>query len=121
MPNVTEILGDESGIQYQGVEDRSSTTGSYPVVGLMVGKFKRGRFDKPMTINKSNIRAMLGYDPENPAYTAVFDALEAGVPSVQVLRLQGGLNGSIEPEPEYNDELNRTFINSKDFNYLNEN
>ena len=105
MPNVTEILGDESGIQYQGVEDRSSTTGSYPVVGLMVGKFKRGRFDKPMTITKSNIRAMLGYDPENPAYSAVFDTLEAGVPSVQVLRLQGGLNGAIKEYSDLGDYL----------------
>lgn len=90
MQQVTPILGDESAIQYQGVKDSSSRTGSYPVVGLMVGTFKRGRFDKPMTITGENIRSQLGYEPKNPSYVAVQDALSQGVPSVQVLRVKGG-------------------------------
>ena len=90
MPHETEILANESGIQYTGVNDASSVTGEYPIQGLMTGIFKRGRFDRPMTIHKSNIKAMLGFEPKNPYYNAVQDALETGVPSVQVLRVKGG-------------------------------
>lgn len=98
MTNVTTILGDESGIQYQGVNDASSSTGTYPIIGLIVGKFKRGRVDKPMFINNGNIKAMLGFDPDNPDYVAVQDALSAGVASIQVLRVIDELEA--EPEPE---------------------
>ena len=88
MPHETEILANESGIQYTGVNDASSVTGDYPIQGLMIGIFKRGRFDRPMTIHKGNIKAMLGFEPKNPYYLAVQDALDSGVPSVQVLRLE---------------------------------
>ena len=87
MPHVTAILGNEVGIQYQGVKDSSSLTASYPVVGVMIGQFRRGRLDKPMTITRQNIKTKLGYDPTNPDYIAVQDALDSGVPSVQVLRV----------------------------------
>ena len=93
MTNITTIIDQESGIQYQGVEDRSSRTGTYPVIGMIAGQFRRGRFDKPMTITNENIKAQLGYDPTNPHYMAVQDVLSSGVPSVQVLRLQ---NNNIE-------------------------
>ncbi len=55
MTNITTIIDQESGIQYQGVEDRSSRTGTYPVIGMIAGQFRRGRFDKPMTITNENI------------------------------------------------------------------
>jgi BspA type Leucine rich repeat region (6 copies) len=90
MPHETEILFNEAGIQYQGVNDASGGTGAYPIQGLIVGQFKRGRLDKPMTIHRDNIKAMLGYDPQNPCYTAVQDVLGTGVPNVQVLRLGEG-------------------------------
>ena len=94
MPHETEILFNEPGIQYQGVNDASGSTGAYPVQGLIVGQFKRGRLDKPMIIHRDNIKAMLGYDPQNPCYTAVQDVLGSGVPNVQVLRLgDGGYDG----------------------------
>ena len=92
MPHETEILFNEPGIQYQGVNDASGSTGAYPIQGLIVGQFKRGRLDKPMTIHRDNIKAMLGYDPKNPCYTAVQDVLGTGVPNVQVLRIGGGGN-----------------------------
>ena len=88
MTYTTEILENESGIQYSGVKDKSGGTGTYPITGLMTGIFKRGRFDKPMTITNENIRAQLGYDPKNSYYVAVQDVLSSGVPSVQVLRLK---------------------------------
>ncbi len=89
MPHETEILFNEPGIQYQGVTDASGSTGSYPVQGLIVGEFKRGRLDKPMVIHKDNVKAMLGHEPDNPHYVAVQDLLGTGVPNVQVLRLGG--------------------------------
>ena len=101
MPHETEILANESGIQYQGVNDASSVTGDYPIQGLMTGIFKRGRFDRPMTIHKGNIKAMLGFEPKNPYYLAVQDALDSGVPSVQVLRLKGGENFCVEVASYY--------------------
>ncbi|MDH2636784.1 hypothetical protein QDS01_17895 [Acinetobacter nosocomialis] len=87
MPYITKILGNEPGIQYQGTQDKTGTTGAAPINNLIVGQFKRGRLDRPMTISKSNIRALLGYDPKNMDYVAVQDALDTGVPSVQVLRI----------------------------------
>ena len=90
MTNITTIIDQESGIQYQGAEDRSSRTGTYPVIGLIAGKFRRGRYDKPMIITNENIKAQLGYDPTNPHYMAVQDVLSSGVQSVQVLRVDGG-------------------------------
>ena len=102
MTNITTIIDQESGIQYQGVEDRSSRTGTYPVIGMIAGQFRRGRFDKPMTITNENIKAQLGYDPTNPHYMAVQDVLSSGVPSVQVLRVgSGGLICSVAPSYQY--------------------
>ncbi|MCU4320618.1 hypothetical protein KTH44_15990 [Acinetobacter bereziniae] len=95
MTNVTDVLGNESGIQYQGVNDASGGNGAYPTIGLMVGEFRRGRLDKPMTITSQNIRALLGYDPENLAYVAVQDVLNTGIPSVQVLRLNTFIEESL--------------------------
>ena len=97
MTNVTEVLGDESGIQYQGVNDASGGNGAYPTIGLMVGQFRRGRLDKPMTVTSQNIRALLGYEPDNFDYVAVQDVLNTGVPSVQVLRLNKDDKGEITP------------------------
>ncbi|MCO8088263.1 hypothetical protein [Acinetobacter indicus] len=93
MPHVTTILGNEAGIQYQGVKDASSVLGVPLINGLIVGQFKRGRMDRPMTITLENIRGTLGHDPDNPDYIAVMDALSAGVPSVQVMRVNGGDGG----------------------------
>ncbi|ENV14775.1 hypothetical protein F965_00121 [Acinetobacter schindleri NIPH 900] len=93
MTNITPILAQEAGIQYQGVEDRSSKTGAYPIIGMITGAFKRGRYDKPMTITLENIKAQLGHEPDNPHYIAVLDTLLSGVPSVQVVRVKDGDGG----------------------------
>lgn len=105
MTNLTNLLDNEAGIQYQGVTDASSSTGTFPIIGLIVGEFKCGRTDIPMTINSGNIKTLLGDDPENPHYAIVQDALDNGVPSVQVLRVisggeagGGGGGGGGQPE-----------------------
>ncbi|WP_227606122.1 hypothetical protein [Acinetobacter seifertii] len=87
MPHITKIIGNEPGIQYQGTQDKTGTTGAAPINNMIVGSFKRGRLDRPMTITKSNIRGLLGYDPKNLDYVAVQDALDTGVPSLQVIRV----------------------------------
>ena len=101
MPHETEILFNEPGIQYQGVNDASGGTGAYPIQGLIVGQFKRGRLDKPMTVHRDNIKAMLGYEPQNPCYTAVQDVLGTGVPNVQVLRIGGGGGNCVSINTNY--------------------
>lgn len=88
MPHVTSVLGNEVGIQYQGTRDASSLLGAAQVSGLIVGQFKRGRLDKPMTITLENVKGTLGEDLANPDYLAVLDALAGGVPSVQVMRVE---------------------------------
>lgn len=92
MPHVTTILGNEVGIQYQGTRDASSLTGAAQVSGLIVGQFKRGRLDQPMTITLENVKGTLGEDMNNPDYLAVLDALAGGVPSVQVMRVSNALS-----------------------------
>jgi hypothetical protein len=89
MPQITSILGNEPGIQYQGVTDKTGSTGSASINNILIGKFKRGRLDRPMTITKANIRGMLGFDPKNLDYVAVQDALDTNIPSIQVLRVNG--------------------------------
>lgn len=100
MTHLTENLANESGVQYNGIKESDSETETYPIQGLMVGKFRRGRFDKPMTITKQNIRGLLGHDFQNPYYRMVQDVLDQGITSVQVLRIEGE-HYDIPPEPQY--------------------
>jgi len=86
--NTTKILGEAVGIQRQDIIDRTEEQIAEGLTGAVIlGRFKRGRGDAPMAIHQGNIRGQLGYDPKNPDYIAVQDCLDAGVPSVQVLRL----------------------------------
>jgi hypothetical protein len=94
--NTTKILGEAVGIQSQGTVDKTETqTKEGLTSALIVGRFKRGRVDKPMTIHQGNIRGQLGHEPSNIDYQAVQDCLDTGVPSVQVLRV-----GRVIVDPE---------------------
>ena len=94
--NTTKILGEAVGIQSQGIVDKTETqTNEGLTSALIVGRFKRGRIDKPMTIHQGNIRGQLGYEPTNIDYQAVQDCLDTGVLSVQVLRVGGMI---VDPE-----------------------
>ena len=87
--NTTKILGEAVGIQRQDIIDRTEEQTADGLTGAVIlGRFKRGRFDAPMEIHQGNIRGQLGYDPKNPDYIAVQDCLDTGVPSVQVLRVK---------------------------------
>jgi hypothetical protein len=99
--NTTKILGEAVGIQSQGTVDKTETqTKEGLTSALIVGRFKRGRVDKPMTIHQGNIRGQLGYEPTNIDYQAVQDCLDTGVPSVQVLRV-GQMVVDVDPEPPH--------------------
>ena len=87
MATTQKLLGEAVGIQFTGTRDE---TGTNPILGLIdgliVGQFRRGRMDKPMRITQQNIRAELGYQPNNKFYQAVQDALDY-FPHVDVLRV----------------------------------
>lgn len=100
MPHETTILENEVGIQYQSIKKSRNMPGQTSIGGLIIGIFKRGRLDRPMVITNENIRGTLGYDPENPHYIAVQDALASGLDRVLVLRLIDKSNPNPEPEPE---------------------
>lgn len=86
--NTTNIIGEAVGIQRQPLIDRTEAQRNEGLTSaLMVGQFRRGRVDQPMTIHQGNIQGQLGYDPLNPYYIAVQACLDTGVPSVQVLRV----------------------------------
>jgi hypothetical protein len=92
MENITEILGAAPGIQWQGEKDNSQTPSTNAMnVGIVVGRFKRGRTDKPFLVSASTIQKRLGYDPTNFDYMAVQDVLDLGVPSVWVQRVRAGV------------------------------
>ena len=81
-------LGEAAGIQYSGFTGSEELNPNAMSYALFIGVFKRGRTDKPFLVTRDNIRAKLGYDPKNPAYIAVQDALDVdGVASVYVLRV----------------------------------
>ncbi|WP_336040654.1 hypothetical protein [Acinetobacter calcoaceticus] len=87
MSTTTKVLREQSGIQFQGVQDKSEADPRDTLSNaVFTGIFKRGRFDKPMKVTSGNIRAKLGYDPSNLAYMAVEDCLKTGVPFVWVQR-----------------------------------
>lgn len=83
----TNNLGEAAGVQHAGLQDRTTSNTVQGIThGLIIGKFKRGRTDQPMRINKDNIKARLGYEPANPFYQVVQDCLDK-FPSVWVLRV----------------------------------
>ena len=96
MPHITKVLGNEVGIQFDRVKDNTGSTGTAPINGMIVGQFKRGRTDKPMIITSANLNATLGYDPDNPDFVAVQDALKTNIPYISVMRV-------------VNDEINNEF------------
>ena len=88
----TTILGEAIGVQHGGIQDRTSSNTVQGIThGLIIGKFKRGRTDQPMRINKDTIKARLGYEPNNPFYQVVQDCVDR-FPSVWVLRVSKGEN-----------------------------
>lgn len=87
--HVTTILGEEVGVQYQGVQDKTNVQqyGNQSNLLMILGSTPRGLTDKVMTITGENMVAKLGRQKDNLYLQAVGDALNTGVPSVMVLRV----------------------------------
>lgn len=95
----SKILGSAPGIQRQDVIDKSETTVLPSLTnGVMTGRFKRGRMDRPFKVTANNYKALLGHDPSNPSYLAVEDAFRRGISEVSILRTGGGK--SVTPTSE---------------------
>ncbi|NUF45019.1 hypothetical protein [Acinetobacter pittii] len=93
MSNTTKVLREQSGIQYQGVQDKSEADPRDTLSNtVFTGTFKRGRFDKPFKVTTNNIRSKLGYDPKNLTYMAIEDCLKTGAPYAWVLRTEDNCN-----------------------------
>ncbi len=99
----SQMLGEAVGVQRNPIEDKTEGV-VYPSVknGVLVGKFKRGRMDKPFKVTKDNYRALLGYEPNNPSYTAVEDVFATGVSEVFVVRLGSHLGVKKKPKNDNN-------------------
>lgn len=92
----SKTLGAAVGIQRQAVVDKTESTAPPSTsAALIIGRFKRGRLDKPFRVARNNYQALLGYDPTNPSYTVVEDTLKSGVSSVMVRRVgsSAGIGG----------------------------
>lgn len=87
--HTTTILGQEVGIQYQGVQDKTSLQqyGNQSNILMIVENVPRGRTDKIMNIGHENMVSTLGKEKDNLYLQAVEDAINTGVPSVAVLRV----------------------------------
>lgn len=89
--STTKVLREQSGIQYQGVQDKSEADPRDSLINVVFfGQFKRGRVDRPFKVTKANYRSKLGNDPKNKDFQAVEDALNTGVPFVWVQRISSG-------------------------------
>ncbi|WOE40052.1 hypothetical protein [Acinetobacter chinensis] len=88
--NITSELHEEVGIQKRKIIDRTEVQTVQSITdATIVGQFRRGVLGE-MIIHQGNIRGELGYDPTNPDYIAVQSCLDAGIPSVKVIRIGGG-------------------------------
>lgn len=88
---ITPNLGEQVGIQWGGLTDRTETDNSSNGVPILIGYFKRGNPNKVIKVTEKTIRAVLGYEPENPHYQQAVLMLKKGVSPLSVVAL-GNLN-----------------------------
>ena len=84
----SKTLGAAAGVQYQGNNDELNRFVTPALAsGVVVGRFKRGRMDKPFKVTANTYKALLGNDPFNPSFTMVDDAFITGASEVMVMRI----------------------------------
>ena len=72
MAVAVQQLGESVAIQSSGLLDKTASNPTQSATNaLLIGRFRRGRIDKPMTITGQNIKSELGFEPDNPFYQAV--------------------------------------------------
>lgn len=84
----TKIISTAVGVQQGDVNDKTEST-QVPSTqnGLIIGRFKRGRTDKPFKVNNLSYPGMLGRDINNPDYLTVEDAFNKGVSELWICRI----------------------------------
>lgn len=89
MSYVTQMIGNESGIQYQGVSDQTNVMSANSMTNMLmlVENIPRGRLDTPMTVTSENVKKILGVEKDNLYLQAIEDALNTRVPRVEVMRV----------------------------------
>ena len=98
----TKILNTAVGIQRGDVVDKTESTPLPSLTnGVIIGRFKRGRMDKPFKVTSVNYQATLGYEPSNPSYMLVEDAFKRGISEVSVLRVGSSSVSVNNPQPSY--------------------
>lgn len=91
----TRQLGQQPGVQLNPVKDRtqSSTLGVFDQTAALVGRFTRGRIDRPFRVDRSTLRTLLGKPASiglsllNEAYSHASEALQRGARELIVSRL----------------------------------
>lgn len=95
MKAFTRQLAYQPGIQLNPIQDRTdgSVLGVFDQTAAIIGRFQRGRIDKPFRVNRGTLRTMLGKPQSitlsllNEAYSHVYEALQRGAREVVVQRL----------------------------------
>lgn len=91
----TRQLGYQPGIQLNPIKDLTdgAALSVFDQTVALIGRFSRGRIDKPFRVNRNNIRALLG-DPQslsisalNEAYIQGYEALQNGARELLIQRL----------------------------------
>lgn len=100
----SKTLGRAVGISQK---DISGNTGpNVPLINnqsVIIGRFKRGRTDKPFKVTADNFKALLGEDQNNDSFLVVQDAFIAGAEFVWVMRI-GSPDILFDEEPDIEDE-----------------
>lgn len=83
-----KILSNAVGVQRGDVIDKTEST-IMPSTqnGVVVGRFKRGRTDRPFRVTSESYVGMLGRDINNPDYLAVEDVFNNGVSELWISRI----------------------------------
>lgn len=75
---INPVLGQAVGMQWRGIVDHTETQSIGTLTQpLIIGKFKRGVLNSVMTVTQANIKALLGYTPENPHYQNALKVVDA--------------------------------------------
>ena len=91
----TRQLGSQPGVQLNPIKDRTQggVLGVFDQTVALVGRFTRGRIDKPFRVNRNNFQALLGKPASinvsllNEAYVQAYEALQRGARELVVHRL----------------------------------
>lgn len=91
----TRQLGSQPGVQLNPVIDRTQggTLGVFDQTAAIVGRFTRGRIDRPFRVNRGTLQTLLGKPASislsllNEAYVHAYEALQRGARELVVSRL----------------------------------